>query len=121
MSKSSIFLVGPVDEMSRLGGLGRLESQPTLTPSSGIPKKSLVSLKRTWDRTLSSGWVLVTFVTTHLFQFRFVHTVQYWHSICLTCRLTIAYIYKMVEDPAANIPLHPQVGAFGKGSMFVCT
>ena len=27
--------------------------------------------------------MLVTFVSTHLFQFRCVHTVQYWHSIRL--------------------------------------
>ena len=43
----------------------------TLTPSSGIPKM------RTWGQKLSPG-LLVTFMTTHLFQFRFADTEQYW-------------------------------------------
>ena len=47
-----------------------------MTPSSRIPKKFLVVLKRTWDETLSSGLMLVIFVTTHLFQFYFADTVH---------------------------------------------
>ena len=31
----------------------------------------------TWDQKLSSG-LLLTFMTTHLFQFRFAGTEQYW-------------------------------------------
>ena len=47
--------------------------------SSGIPKKSLVSLKRTWDQTLVSGVMLLTCLTIHLFQFRFADTEHYRH------------------------------------------
>ena len=43
----------------------------TLTPSSVIPKT------RTWDLKLSSG-LLLTLMTTHLFQFRFADAEQYW-------------------------------------------
>ena len=32
---------------------------------------------RTWDQKLSSG-LLLTFMTTHLFQFRFADAEQYW-------------------------------------------
>ena len=51
----------------------------TLTPSSRIPKKFLVGLKRTWDQKLSSSLMLLTFMTTHLFQIRFADTEQCWH------------------------------------------
>ena len=34
-------------------------------------------LKMNWDQKLSSG-VLLTFMTIHLFQFRFADTEQYW-------------------------------------------
>ena len=70
-----------------------------------VTMKSVLSLKRISDQMLSSGLMLVTFVTTHHFQLSSVHTVQYWHSYWLACRLTIANIYKMVEDPAAYISL----------------
>ena len=39
--------------------------------------KHVVCLKRTWDQKLSSG-LLLMFMTTHLFQFRFADTEQYW-------------------------------------------
>ena len=37
----------------------------------------LVGLKRIWDQKLSSG-LLLTFMTTHIFQFRFADAEQYW-------------------------------------------
>ena len=37
----------------------------------------VVGLKRTWDQELSSG-LLLTFMSTHIFQFRFAVTEQYW-------------------------------------------
>ena len=37
----------------------------------------LVGLKRTWDQKLSSG-LLLTFMATQLFQFRFADAEQYW-------------------------------------------
>ena len=37
----------------------------------------VVGLKRTWVQELSSG-LLLTFMTTHLFQFRFADAEQYW-------------------------------------------
>ena len=56
-----------------------------------------VSVKRTWDQKLSSGWMMscqlspalpglmsLTFMTTHLFQFPFAVTEQY--SSSLLCR-----------------------------------
>ena len=43
----------------------------------GLHVEFLVGLKRTWDQKLSSG-LLLTFMTTHLFQFRFADTEQYW-------------------------------------------
>ena len=43
----------------------------------GLQVEFLVGLKRTWDQKLSSG-LLLTFMTTHLFQFRFADAEQYW-------------------------------------------
>ena len=36
-------------------------------------------MKRTWDQKLSSGLMLVPFMTVHLLQFRFAIAEQYWH------------------------------------------
>ena len=58
----------------RLPRTGKL----ALTPSSGIPKKFLFGLKRTWDQ--SPGLVLLPFMTIHLFQLQFAGDEQYWHS-----------------------------------------
>ena len=43
----------------------------------GLHVEFLVGLKRTWDQKLSSG-LLLTFMTTHFFQFRFSETEQHW-------------------------------------------
>ena len=55
----------------------------TLTPSSGVPKKFLVGLERTWDQMLSCVLALFTCMITHPFQFRFAATEHYWQP----CRL----------------------------------
>ena len=44
---------------------------------------SVVGLERTWDQKLSSG-LLLTFMSTHFFQFRFAGTEQYWHPSWLS-------------------------------------
>ena len=41
-------------------------------------KKFIVGLKMAWDQELSSGLMLFTLMTVHLFQFRFAVTEQYW-------------------------------------------
>ena len=43
----------------------------------GLLVEFLVGLKRTWEQKLSSG-LLLTFMTTHLFQFRFADAEHYW-------------------------------------------
>ena len=53
-----------------------------------------VGLKKTWVQKLSSGWMMsgqldsaltglmsLTYITTHLFQFRFAVTVQSWFFV----------------------------------------
>ena len=52
--------VGPIDQLM-LGSSSCVR----------VVHKHVVGLKRTWDQRLSSG-LLLTFMTTHLFQFRFV-------------------------------------------------
>ena len=41
-----------------------------------LSKLGAIGLKRTWDQKLSSG-SLLTFMSTHFFQFRFAETEQY--------------------------------------------
>ena len=53
-----------------------------LIPSPGIPKKSLVGLKRTWDQKLSSGLMLVMLMTTHFSQFG---SMSYSESRTIKC------------------------------------
>ena len=59
----------------------------TVAPSTGIPVCILVGLMGTGDETLSSGLMLVTFLTPHFSQFYFADTV---HSsiqvVCSLCR-----------------------------------
>ena len=45
-------------------GWGKL----TLAPSSGIPKKFLINLKRTWNQKLSPGLMLLTFMNAFVRQ-----------------------------------------------------
>ena len=65
-----------VDDVEDPGSLDFQHPVCRSSSSSRIPKKFLVGLKRTWDKTLSSGLMLVIFVTTHLFQFYFADTVH---------------------------------------------
>ena len=51
-----------------------------MTPSSGVSKKFLFGLKKTWDPKLSPGLMLLPFMTAHLFQLQFAGNEQCWHS-----------------------------------------
>ena len=42
-----------------------------------LSRLGVVGLKRTWDQKLSSG-LLLTFMSTHFFKFRFAEIEQYW-------------------------------------------
>ena len=80
----------------------------TLTPSSGIPKKSIACLMRTWDQKLSSG-SLLTFMSTHFFQFRFAETEQYW-LITLTFFRTCERLARARNlDTISTSPSYPAV------------
>ena len=57
----------------------------TVAPSTGIPVCILVGLMGTGEETLSSGLMLVTFLTPHLSQFYFADTVH--SSIQVACSL----------------------------------
>ena len=48
----------------------------SLASASGIPKKFLVDPMRTWDQKFTPGLMLLTFMTVHLFQFRFADVVD---------------------------------------------
>ena len=60
----------------------------------------LVGLKRTWDQKLSSGLMWPTFLTTHLFQFRFADTGQYWLASWL---ITVTFFWTGNK----HVPLAP--------------
>ena len=58
--------VGPIDQLTG-SGIMMLGSSSCVR----VVPKHVIGLKRTWDQRLSSG-LLLTFMTTDLFQFRFV-------------------------------------------------
>ena len=72
----------------------------TLTPSSVFPRTFLFGLKRTQYQKLSSGLMLVSFITTYIFQFGFADTEQYWHPSWLI-HLTF------IRTADKHIPLAP--------------
>ena len=67
-------------------------------------KKSLVSLKRTWDQKLSCGFMLLSFMTVHLFQFRFTVTVQFWHPSWL---FNLTFFRTVNKHVPARVHDHP--------------
>ena len=71
-----------------------------MTVSSGIIKKFLVVWKRTQYQKLSSGLMLVTFITTYIFQFGFADTEQYWQPSWL---FTLTFL----RFNSKHIPLAP--------------
>ena len=73
----------------------------TLTPSSNIPMKFLVVLKRTWVQKLSLGLMLLTFVTTPFF---FAVTEHHWHPSWL---LTLTFL----RADNKHVPLVPNCRA----------
>ena len=44
-----------------------------------VSAQLVIGLKMAWDQELSSGLMLLTFMSVHLFQFRFAVTDQYGH------------------------------------------
>ena len=85
----------------------------TLIPSSVIPKKFLFGLTRTQYQKLSSGLMLVTFITNYIFQFGFADTEQYWHPSWL---ITLTFI----RTGDKHIPLAPNCRVLKKKNLVWC-
>ena len=68
----------------------------------------VVGLKRTWDQKLSSG-SLLTFMSTHLFQFRFAETEQHWLFSLTFFRTCERLARARNSDTISTSPSYPAV------------